>query len=467
MSAFLTLLCVGLVLAIIYLVYRRIQTFMVATEIPGTPLTPATFFFGDLGLFGVMQTRREDLWIKAKFEEHNTNVYRAVVLWKSSPRFYFKNLEPWFESKKVKKDRSMIMREWLPMSMLCTPAIGQESMMWAKHRRVVAGLMQQRRLREYYPQMLKCVNSWFSKHATDDKKELGITPLMQNLMLEIFGTTMFGFDVNSQQKSAHEFEEAAGGLFFHTMIKAFIGPIYRVINRKKIKNMYDTFERVVTAALEESNGGSNACSALKTQYDFSEQEIRDEMAGLFVAGHETTANTVSWALYLLALNPEMQARAKREVQEEFPDGDFTFDKTNKNDLLLRIMHETMRVCPIIYVIGRITHQDYHYEYNGKKVLIPNKSNCVWLRVGDEYKSFDPWRESLEDIDKLSVPFYTGRRKCVGYRFAEVEAAAFLGKMLREYTIKLTDKSPKCVCAVSRKPQDLFLRIVKDPVANSI
>ena len=84
MSAFFTLLCVGLVLAIIYLVYRRIQTFMVATEIPGTPLTPATFFFGDLGLFGVMQTRREDLWIKAKFEEHNTNVYRAVVLWKSS-----------------------------------------------------------------------------------------------------------------------------------------------------------------------------------------------------------------------------------------------------------------------------------------------------------------------------------------------------------------------------------------------
>lgn len=88
--------------------------------------------------------------------------------------------------------------------------------------------------------------------------------------------------------------------------------------------MYDTFERVVTAALEESNGGSNACSALKTQYDFSEQEIRDEMAGLFVAGHETTANTVSWALYLLALNPEMQARAKREVQEEFPDGDFEY-----------------------------------------------------------------------------------------------------------------------------------------------
>jgi len=462
MSAFFTLLGVALVVGIIYLVCRRLHTFSIASEIPGTRLTPVTFFFGDLGLFGVMQTRREDLWIKEQFEKHNTDVLRIIVLWCKRPRFYFKNLEPWFVDKKVKKDRSMIMQEWLPKSMLCTPAIGKDSMNWATHRRVVAGLMQQRRLREYFPQMQKCIDHWMEKHVVVDKpKELDVTGLMQNLMLEIFGTTMFGFNVNSQQQSADEFEKAAQGLFIHTMLKTFFGQIYKLVNARAIKRMYDTFERVVSAALDQSNGGTNACSALKDQYNFTEQEIRDEMAGLFVAGHETTANTVAWALYLLALNPDMQQRAKAELQKEFPDENFTFDAINKNDLLLRIMHETMRICPIIYLIGRVLHQDYNYEYNGKKVFLPNKSQIVWLRIGDDYNSFDPWRCTLKEMEDNNVPFYTGRRKCVGYRFAEVEAAAFMGKLLRNYTVKLTDKKPKAVLAVSNKPTNLFLKIVPD------
>merc|ERR1719499_1951297 len=139
--------------------------------------------------------------------------------------------------------------------------------------------------------------------------------------------------------------------------------------------MNATFSRVISAALNDESSGNNICSALKNNHDFSEDEIKDEMVGLFVAGHETTANTLSWCLYLLALHPKLQQRAKMEIKKEFSDQEFSFDAINKHDLLLRIFHETMRVVPTVYMIARDLHQDVKYTYHGNDIRLPRGSCC--------------------------------------------------------------------------------------------
>jgi len=369
MSTFSYLLLFIIICTLLYFIYKRVRAFHICSEIPGTRLNLVTFFIGDLGLLEAIYTWNCDVWLKPLFEKHDTTVLRIVAFGSFQPRFYFRVLEPWFKDKKILKDRRSVgMTTWIPQSMLVAPSIGKDSMVWARHRKVVASLMAKNRLREYFPQMDDTVQQWLEKYACEI--DIEITPILQQLTLDIFGSTMFGFNISGERQTNDEFEKATHSLLMHTVGTVFFGSIYKLWQWRSIRHMETTFSRVIALALDSSKGGNHLCSALKNQYDFSESEIKDEMVGLFAAGHETTANTLSWTLYLLALNPEIQKRAKEEIQVEFKDGKLTFDTINKNDLLLRIFHETMRVIPTVYMIGRDLHQSHTITYKNKKVNIP-------------------------------------------------------------------------------------------------
>jgi len=90
---------------------------------------------------------------------------------------------------------------------------------------------------------------------------------------------------------------------------------------------------------------------------FSFKEILDQIAMLFLAGHETTASSMTWALYLLALYPEHQEEAYQEVRRIRPEGEFTLEDIQQMDTVSNIFKEALRLYPPVSFMARVSAQD--------------------------------------------------------------------------------------------------------------
>ena len=84
--------------------------------------------------------------------------------------------------------------------------------------------MAKNRLREYFPQMDETVQQWLEKYACEI--DIEITPILQQLTLDIFGSTMFGFNISGERQTNDEFEKATHSLLMHTVGTVFLGSMY-------------------------------------------------------------------------------------------------------------------------------------------------------------------------------------------------------------------------------------------------
>jgi cytochrome P450 len=161
-------------------------------------------------------------------------------------------------------------------------------------------------------------------------------------------------------------------------------------------------------------------------YHPSDEQIRDEIMTLFMAGHETTANALTWALYLLAQHPSIDERAASAVRR----GD--------RDFVERVVKEVLRLYPPAWIIGRETLCDVTLV-DGKN--IPAKTTVfaaplLLHRRPDLFPNpecFDPDRWLGPDPPPFAyVPFGAGARRCIGEEFALRETTIVLETLLRRH-----------------------------------
>ncbi|MFO0614688.1 MAG: cytochrome P450 [Polyangiaceae bacterium] len=168
----------------------------------------------------------------------------------------------------------------------------------------------------------------------------------------------------------------------------------------------------------------------------SDRQVRDEVLTLFVAGHETTATSLAWALYELAGNPDLYAKA--EAEADALRGDPTLEDLPRLPLLLRVFKEALRKYPPVYLVGRDAITDV--EIGG--VGIPKDTNLTLSTYSLHHRRdlwpepdrFDPDRFLPEREAARSrfayLPFGAGPRICIGYPFAFMEGQLVLAAMLR-------------------------------------
>jgi cytochrome P450 len=164
--------------------------------------------------------------------------------------------------------------------------------------------------------------------------------------------------------------------------------------------------------------------------DRGDAQIRDEIMTLFMAGHETTANALTWAIYLLALHPEIDERAASAVRKG--DGEY----------LARVVKEVLRLYPPAWIVGRESVREVRL---GDAALIPRgctvfASPLLLHRRRDLFADpnrFDPDRWLGPEPPPFAyVPFGGGARRCIGEEFALREAAIVLDTLLRRYRFEL-------------------------------
>ena len=177
-----------------------------------------------------------------------------------------------------------------------------------------------------------------------------------------------------------------------------------------------------------------------TNKPFSSKEILDQIAMLFLAGHETTASSMTWALYLLALYPKEQERAYNEVITICKDEEFRVDTIKSLTFVTNVFKETLRLYPPVSFMPReakidTTMRDKKIKKGDSVVISPwliQRNEKFW----EDPHYFNPNRFNKEITKDTYFPFGLGQRICIGANFAMQESVLLLASILREYRLEL-------------------------------
>ncbi|XP_058121858.1 cytochrome P450 4C1-like [Anopheles ziemanni] len=178
----------------------------------------------------------------------------------------------------------------------------------------------------------------------------------------------------------------------------------------------------------------------------SDEDVREEVDTFMFEGHDTTTAGISWALFLLALHPEVQEQVHQEIDSIFPDGSdrpATMQDLNEMKLLERCLKETLRLYPSVAIFGRTLSEDVTlggYHVPASTIVGIHTYNVHRdERFFPDAETFDPDRFLPENCEHRHpyayIPFSAGPRNCIGQKFALLEEKSIVSAILRRYRIR--------------------------------
>jgi cytochrome P450 len=276
---------------------------------------------------------------------------------------------------------------------------------------------------------------------------------MMEMTLAIAGRTLFGVDVRRDASTvAHALELAMRSMVEGTTSPLQLGyqwPLPRHLRmRRAVKMLDDVVYRLIAEGRRRGTDRGDVLSILLLARDddgaaLTDREVRDEVMTLLLAGHETTANTLTWTWYELGRNPAALARLEAEVSRVAGTRPVTTADLPELPWTAAVIDEAMRLHPPAYMIGREVVRDV--EIGGFELPASSVVD-VYIRGihrrADYYPAplaFQPER-MLPDAKKARprhhyLPFGAGPRVCIGAHFALMEAQLALATMVQQARIR--------------------------------
>ncbi len=221
---------------------------------------------------------------------------------------------------------------------------------------------------------------------------------------------------------------------YRTVVKLLDKIVYGAIEaRRKSPDGHDDLLAMLMGAKDEETGEG-----------MDDKQLRDEVLTMYLAGQETTANTLLWTLYLLAAFPSVQRAVRAEIAAALGDGDPGPGMHEKLPLTMRVILESMRLYPPAQLTGRepIERDEIGgYEVPaGSTVFLSQYVSHRDPRFWDHPEGFDPDHflpEKVKARPKYAYfPFGGGPRQCIGQGLAMMEMAIVLPMLLRAYQVDL-------------------------------
>jgi cytochrome P450 len=328
-----------------------------------------------------------------------------------------------------------------------------------RQRRLAQPAFHRQRIASYADVMtgygLRMRERWHDGETRDISEE------MMRLTLAIVGKTLFDADVESDAADVGDAMSVVMELFetltlpFFELLQKLPLPqlrrfdnakvkldriIYRLIDdrRRSGVDRGDLLSMLLLAHDEEGDGGQ-----------MSDEQLRDEAMTIFLAGHETTANALTWTWYLLSQHREIEEKLHRELDEVLGSGPPTFADVARLPYTEKILAESMRLYPPAWAIGRLSTVDCEiggYAVARRSLVL--MSQYVMHRDGRYYQnplSFDPERwtaEARESRPQFSYfPFGGGPRRCIGEGFAWMEGILLIATIAQEWQMRLVPHHP--------------------------
>jgi cytochrome P450 len=323
--------------------------------------------------------------------------------------------------------------------------------------------LRQRRLAQpaFHRERIAALGDTMVRYATETAErwrggvEMDLPREMNHLALAIAGNTLFGADVQGEA-------DEIGHALTHALqaFKRLTNPLAPILDRLPLpstrrilragQRLDETIYRMIAQRRASGEDRGDLLSMLLAARDeegdgggMTDLQLRDEALTIFLAGHETTANALSWTWHLLALNPDTEARLHAELATVLAGRAPTADDVPRLPYTRAVFAEAMRLYPPAWTIGREPLEPFEaggYRIRAGSVVLVSP----WLvhrdpRWWPQPERFDPERWSPERETEQPrfayFPFGGGPRKCIGEGFAWTEGILVLATLAQRWTLR--------------------------------
>jgi len=381
-----------------------------------------------------------------------------------SQNVYFLNNPDYIEDVLVTNYKNFIKSRGLQVSkrLLGNGLVTSEGEYHDLQRHLIQPTFYPKRIKSYSDMMIKqandMCNSWHDGAILDIHKE------MTKLTLAIICKTVLGYDIDP------EHDEVGDALltcmkYFNRLLMPFgeliekipLLPINKGFQKAKkdldsiVYRMIKEHRKILDKGDDKESHDDLLLTLLQAQDEeagigrMTDEQLRDEVMTIFLAGHETTANALTWTYYLLSENPLIETRLQEELYSIFGNSrtPITIDDVPKLQYTEKLLTESMRLFPPAWALGRQAIDDYKVGgYSVPKGSIILMSQYVMHRdprYFPEPDRFYPdrWTEEFKkQLPRFSYfPFGGGIRGCIGEPFAWLEGILLIATICRQWKLK--------------------------------
>lgn len=344
---------------------------------------------------------------------------------------------------------------------------------WKKSRSIISKVFTKNAVDSFCPKFEQLTLNLFERWQNKFEEKTWTTDIceqMKFLTFNIAAQTLLGANLNEKNATiVNRAVHFTSIVTYERIFKFFPLPYWLPTKtHREFHHHFNSMNEIVLNIInEEKNNPSNPDDRSILQrlvhahdeesgHRFSQMELRDEALTLMLAGHETSAHSLTWIIGLLAKNIAIQRKLQQEIDQQ---GDIKSNEIFEKMLYLQaIMKEGMRLYPAFPVLSRKANCDDQIgEFQIPKntnVVIPifvmQRSEEFWERP----LTFDPERFVNGENDRTykSLPFSRGPRRCVAETFAMVEMSIILFHLFKRFNVELVQKDlPEAVASVSLKP----------------
>lgn len=357
------------------------------------------------------------------------------------------------------------------------PAIGNslfiaEGADWRWQRRAAAPVFTHRNVQNLAPVMTAAAERAAGRVAAAGPRALDMYQEMVTTTFEVIADVTFSGDSAFDRERVHRAidgyiaEAARISIFDLFALPDWVPRPNRILSGKALKEMKSVADAAIEARAEHGHDGTPDLLDLllkgedpETKRRMNTAELRDNLLAFIVAGHETTALTLGWALYLLAFDAWVQDRAIEEARGVLGDRAATAEDIDDLPFIRSIVDEALRLYPPAGMLSRTAQARDALcgrQINpGDTVIIPvyalHRNHLLW-RDPDR---FDPDRfADRKAVDRYAyLPFGDGPRICIGASFALQEAVIILATLVARYRFRaVPGRDPSPVLILTLRPE---------------
>jgi cytochrome P450 len=335
--------------------------------------------------------------------------------------------------------------------------------LWAHQRRIIDPAFEGGRLRTIFPAM------WDSGVAGVDRLRpltncgpVEIESQTSHMAMDVIFRTLFSVPIEHeiataafQAFRAHQAAQPVANITAILPLPKWFPRFHSRKTKDTARIIRGLIEQLVTQRASEIAAGTapdDLATKIMTTPDpetgklFAPEEMTDQVAIFFLAGHETSAAVLAWALYLLALYPDWQEKLAQEALTAFEPEKIYFSTVSKLRQSRAVFRETMRLYPPVPMFVREAacpeeFRDRKLARGAQVILSPwhlHRHERLWERPDE----FDPARFDTENgkdcLRKAYIPFSAGPRVCPGSAFAMAEGTLLLSMLVRAFRFEVID-----------------------------
>ena len=347
---------------------------------------------------------------------------------------------------------------------------------WRTHRRMVQPAFHKKKLIGLLHIMKKAIQKEINRIKPNEVQD--IFPLMGDLAFQVVANSLFSrSDIHNEMKKLQEITETNQKMLIKEMRQPYLKWWFNLSGMiQKHLDLSEESRGLLNKIIEERiNSGEEKDDLLdmllKARYEdgkpMPRRQLIDEVLILFTAGHETTANALSFTLFLLAKNKRAQQKVFEEVARLDLENESIMEQISQLTYTKQCIEEGMRLYPPAYIIDRVAIEDDIFE--GR--VIP-KNTMILMSVYELHRYAEFWEKPNEfiperfnadnrkELNDYYCPFGAGPRMCVGNNFAMYEMILAIAGIIKKYALQTSSDVVEINPLISLKPKTVPLIFVE-------